>query len=239
MSPSLTLKVALGPLLLQGAYTRFNVPHLPEAEGDRSGQVGHGPTTLSVLIVGDSSAAGVGVDTQDDALAGRLAPALSTRLGGAVRWQLCARSGVTSAQARSLLTDAAPADVAVVVTGVNDVLQQVSPRNALLAREALWHDLRERAGVRHVVWTPVPPVGRFEGLPQPLRWVLGMDALAHEWALARWAQTRSDWSHLPFDLPVDDKPLMAADGFHPGPALYQLWADVLAAHIAEAVWPRL
>jgi lysophospholipase L1-like esterase len=237
---SLAIKLALGPLLLaQALQTRRSLPRLPEAEGPRQGSVGRGAPGLGLLIVGDSSAAGVGVATQDEALAGRLSRALAQRLGRRVRWQLCALAGVTSAQAIDLLHDARAADVAVVVTGVNDVVDQVSPARALAAREQLLQALQQRAGIRHTVMTPVPPMHRFAGLPQPLRWVAGRDAAVHEQALARWAAQRAAVSHLPFELPMDDPTLLARDGFHPGAPLYRLWGDALAEHIASAVWPRL
>ena len=165
--------------------------------------------------------------------------ALAAHLGRRIGWQLCARTGITTAQAASLLDEVRPADVAVVITGVNDVLDQVPPGRAIGARQALLATLRERAGVRHVVWTPVPPMDKFEGLPQPLRWVLGQDAAAHEQALRDWARLEAGISHLPFELPVDDTTLLASDGFHPSAGLYATWADALATHIAEAVWPRL
>jgi lysophospholipase L1-like esterase len=237
---SLAIKLALGPLLLaQAIYTRRTLPKLPEASGPRHGTVGRGNTGPRLLIVGDSSAAGVGVDNQDEALAGRLSRALARRLGSRVRWQLCALSGVTSAQAIALLDVAELADVAVVVTGVNDVIDQVRPAAALAARERLLAALRERTAIRHAVMTPVPPMHRFAGLPQPLRWLAGRDAAAHEAALARWAAGRPGVSHLPFDLPLDDPALLARDGFHPGAPLYRLWGERLADHIASEVWPRL
>ena len=237
---SLPIKLALGPLLLaQAVYTRRSLPKLPEAAGPRQGTAGRGAAVLGLLIVGDSSAAGVGVAHQREALAGCLSRALAQQLGGRVRWQLCARAGVNSAQARSLLLDAAPADVAVVVTGVNDVVGQVRPARAMAAREALLHALRQRCGVRHTVMTPVPPMQAFAGLPQPLRWLAGRDAAAHERALTHWAKLQPGVSHLPFDLPLDDASLLATDGFHPGAALYRRWGDALACHIAAEVWPRL
>jgi len=239
---SLALKLALSPLLLaQALHTRRTIPKLPEAAGPRQGVAGHGSrdSGLGLLIVGDSSAAGVGVERQDQALAGRLSQALARHLGQPVRWQLCARSGYATAQVIDLLADARPADVAVVVSGVNDVVDQVSPAKALRARERLVQALHERAGVRQVVMTPVPPMHRFAGLPQPLRWLAGRDAAAHERALAAWARQQPAVSHLPFDLPLDDATLLARDGFHPGEPLYRLWGEALAVHIATAVWPRL
>ncbi len=233
---SLALKLALAPLLLaQALQTRRRMPRLPEAAGPRRGRVGDGPGRLGLLIVGDSSAAGVGVASQDDALAGCLSRALAQRLGRAVQWQLCARSGITSAQAGGLLADADAADVAVVVTGVNDVVDRIRPAAALAARGQLVQALVQRTGVRQVVMTPVPPMHRFAGLPQPLRWVAGRDAAAHQRALARWAQGQPGVSQLRPALPLDDPAMLARDGFHPAAPLYRLWGDALADHIAAVI----
>ena len=74
---SLALKLALAPLLVaQALATRRRAPVLPEAEGPREGRVGRGAGALRLLIAGDSSAAGVGVAHQRDALAGHLTRAL-------------------------------------------------------------------------------------------------------------------------------------------------------------------
>ena len=221
-------------LLVQALQTRRRLPRLPEAEGPRRGRVGDGMGRLGLLIVGDSSAAGVGVTHQDDALAGCLSRALAQRLGVSVHWQLCARSGVTSAQATELVAEADAADWAVVVTGVNDVVDQVRPAAAMAARGQLVEALVQRTGARHVVMTPVPPMHRFMGLPQPLRWVAGRDAFAHEHALAHWVDGQPGVSHLRMDLPLDDSRMLARDGFHPAAPLYRLWGDALAEHIAKA-----
>src|SRR5262252_594380 len=104
---SLTLKIALSPLLIaQALRTRSRVPQLPEASGARDGVHGRGGLRLRLLIAGDSSAAGVGVATQDDALAGQLLPLLAQRCEASVRWTLCARTGLTTAQTLQLLRDA-------------------------------------------------------------------------------------------------------------------------------------
>lgn len=231
---TLAVKLPLAPVLIaQALWARARVPRLPEAEGPREGVVGRGPA-LALLIVGDSSAAGVGVRTQAQALAGRLAPTLARRAGVAVHWRLRARSGVNTAAALELLDDE-PADVAVVVTGVNDVVDQVAPAKALAARERLLDALRRRQRVRHVVWSPVPPMGAFRGLPQPLRWVTGLDARAHDRALAAWAASREGCSVLPLQLPVQDTTLLASDGFHPGAPMYRRWGEALAEHIAGVI----
>jgi lysophospholipase L1-like esterase len=230
---SAALKLALSPLLLaQALRTRKRMPRLPEAAGPREGEVGRG-RLLPLLVLGDSSAAGVGVDHQRDALAPQLAKALSGLARRRVHWWLRARSGVNTAQALALLKEdgPAPAELAVVVTGVNDVVDQLSPARAQRARAALRDWLRSECGVRHIVFTPLPPMHRFAGLPQPLRWVAGRDARAHDRALAHWAQGTEGVTHLPLELPMAPD-LLASDGFHPGAAVYRLWAQALAECLA-------
>lgn len=237
---SLTAKLLLSPMLVaQAMLTRARLPRLPEAQGLRAGGTGRGPL-LRLLIVGDSSAAGVGVAHQSDALAGHLSRALAAQCAARVQWQLLARSGVTSAQCLLMLEAGPPAaaDVAVVVLGVNDVIDQVPSQRAVRAREAIANRLRNAHGVCHVVFAPLPPVSRFPGLPQPLRWVAGADARRHDRAVAHWASGRADVSHVPIDLPLN-RGVMATDGFHPGEPVYRVCGVALAEHIAAQVWPRL
>jgi lysophospholipase L1-like esterase len=233
---SLVLKLVLSPLLVaQAVGTRRRAPVLPEAAGARTGVVGSGPR-LRVLIVGDSSGAGVGVASQDVALAGYLSRTLADAGGVRVHWQLVAKAGITSAQALELVREQrpAPADVAVVVLGVNDVIDMVPSRRAVRQRAALADWLRGEAHVRHVVFAPLPPVHQFPLLPQPLRWIMGRDARRHDTAMARWAATRPDVSHVPIAIRLDAS-CMAIDGFHPGEPVYRTCGQALARHIAEKI----
>ena len=237
---SLALKLLLSPLLaLQAVSTRARLPRLPEAQGARRGQVGTGPQ-LRLLITGDSSAAGVGVDRQNQALAVQLARNLAEAAGLQVRWHLTARSGLTTRQTLDLLREQPPplSDVAVVVTGVNDVVNQIPSQRAVAARAALADWLRGTQGVRHVVYAPLPPIHQFPGLPQPLRWVAGSDARRHNTALRDWAETRPDVSFVAMEVPLN-RGVMASDGFHPGEPVYRYCASAIAAHIATQVWPSL
>ena len=241
---TLLAKIALGPLLLwQARSARRHAVLLPEAEGPRAGSMGAGPL-LRLLIVGDSSAAGVGAATQDEALAGQLVAELAARARRRVQWQLVARSGLSAPALVEHLGrhDALPrADVAVAVLGVNDVVEQLHTGPALLARGELAALLHDRCGVRHVVFAPLPPMHDFPLLPQPLRGVIGRDAARLNAAQAAWAAARPGVprvSHCPIDIRLDASS-MAADGFHPGPAVYRVCGQTLAGHLAEQVLPAL
>lgn len=238
---SLPAKLALAPLLLwQGRQVRRRALRLPEAHGPRTGiaGTGHGKPRLRLLVVGDSSAAGVGVRQQHQALAEPLARALAKQLGGPVAWQLVATSGHRAEDAVKALRDApdlAPADVMLAVLGVNDAVA--------MAPAALWLDTldelhacaRDRAGVRLTWHTALPPMGRFPLLPQPLRWVLSKEAGRLDAALARHVPRHAD--RRVANLPPTPKGLLppgwvAKDGFHPGRVGYRRWAEALAAQIA-------
>ena len=231
---SLALKLFLSPLLMaQAVSTRKRAPVLPEAVGAREGRIGQGDNVLRVLIAGDSSAAGVGVANQAQALAGHLSRTLHRQALRPVQWTLRARSGLTTQQVHAMLRDEDwPAvDVAVVVTGVNDVIDQISPQRAVQHRAALADWLLAERGVAHVLFAPLPPVHRFPLLPQPLRFIMGDDARRHDAAMARWAATRDDVSHIAIEFDLSTA-AMASDGFHPGEPVYRACGEALGAHIA-------
>jgi lysophospholipase L1-like esterase len=230
---SLAVKMALSPLLVaQGLLARRRIPRLPEAAGARAGRVGRG-SLLRLLVVGDSSAAGVGVADQRQALAAPLAARLAQLADAQVHWSLIAESGLTTAQVHERLRalPLATWDLAVVVSGVNDVVDQVPSHHAVAERDALANRLRNAHGVRHVAFAPLPPVHRFPGLPQPLRWVAGADARRHNDALRDWAASRDDVSFVAVDMTLDVS-TMAEDGFHPGAPVYRHVSDAIARHLA-------
>jgi hypothetical protein len=79
-------------------------------------------------------------------------------------------------------------------------------------------------------------VHQFPALPQPLRWLAGQEARAHDLALMRWASQREGTSYAPVAIALGADN-MAADGFHPGEPVYRACGAAIAAHIATRVWP--
>lgn len=224
--------LTLGPLLLwQGRRLRQTVPRLPEPPGARAGLAGDGPP-LRLLILGDSAAAGVGAEHQEHALSGRLVAALAPHFR--VDWRLEAHTGHTTADSLRHLEGlaATPCDIALVCLGVNDVTTGTQPATWLLQQQAVITLLREKFAARHIFLAGLPPMHHFPALPQPLRWYLGQRARRLD------RQRTALLAHHPHCelLPFEGSPepgLMARDGFHPGPALYALWAEGLATRIRE------
>lgn len=238
-------KIALGPVLLaQVRNARKRAVALPEAEGPRSGALAGAGRPITLLFVGDSSAAGVGVAHLDAAFVGHLSRTLHQLTGRPLHWRVAAKSGVSADHALALL-DALDAEapgtralLAVVLLGVNDVIEQIPPHRAVMRRQALVDRLREHHGVRHAVFTPLPPMHEFPLLPYPLRAVVGRDARRLDAAVARWAEDRHDVSHPLIDMHLGPE-VMAADGFHPGEPVYRVCGQAVAGHIVQRVLPLL
>lgn len=233
------LMLTLAPLLVwQGRQVRQRTVRLPEAAGARQGCQGQGQL-LRILVLGDSSAAGVGVSRQEDALAGQLAAHLSDEYR--VSWQVVAESGITCAQLLNKL-DAVlgqPFDCAVVAIGVNDVTARTQDKhwNSQLQR------LRERLimdfQVRHIFLSAIPPMQHFTALPRPLSDYLGRRAQRLNRLTSTMAQQCEDLTLMPMALGTQPE-MLAADGFHPSQQAYKLWAEQLVLAIKKTQpQPRL
>lgn len=223
----------LGPLLLlQGLYTRWVTPRLPEASGERQGQAGSG-SPLRLLIGGDSAAAGVGAQTQDEALCGRLVAQLAGDYQ--VDWTLWAQSGLNSLALLTLLEaqDAQPFDVALLSIGVNDVTSRIRLEPWLMLQERLLQLLRDKFGVNQIIVSPLPPMHLFPALPRPLRGYLGSRSRRFNQQLATLVEQTAGCTLLDINLsPAAGQ--MARDGFHPGPMIYRQWAEHAARTIIQS-----
>jgi lysophospholipase L1-like esterase len=231
--------VLLAPILfLQGRWVRRVTPRLPPADGPHEGRTAPGLLPLRLLVVGESTAVGVGVSRHDDGLAGQTARALAETTGRPVAWRVLGRSG---ASARKLVTefiDPAPpieADVVVVALGVNDIISLSSSRHWIAALESLLQAIRRSSPGAAVVVSGVPPIQHFPALPWPLRAVLGLRATILDRAAIRLVGANHTIAHLPHPrVPrAQVAGVFCADGFHPSARGYQQWGTALAAAASD------
>ena len=223
--------IALAPLLLwQGRRVRAEVPRLPEPTGERHGTVGSG-LQLKLLIVGDSAAAGVGAETQSEALSGAVLSVLQDSFE--VRWKLIATTGHTTADALAELVALAsePFDVVITSLGVNDVTSQHSLKKWQRQQLDLIAALKLRFDAGQIYLSGLPPMHRFPALPHPLRWYIGSRARQFDRELERLVQQVPNCEFVALNFSGLGTDAMASDGFHPGPEIYRQWGDELARRI--------
>lgn len=226
--------VPLMPILwLQGRQVRKRTPRLPAAGGPTVGTIPGDGVPLRLLVVGESTVAGVGAPDHAHALTGQIAAALATRTGRTVHWHAAGKIGATAHAARIRLVPEVPKtpmDVIVLALGVNDVLQfQASTRWASDLR-LLIADLRRRVGAAPVVLASVPPMGRCPAFPQPLRGVLGLRAAALDLAAQRCVRALARVAHSPGHVaPAGD--MFCSDRFHPSISGYRRWGSQIAESV--------
>ncbi|RKS80717.1 lysophospholipase L1-like esterase [Motilibacter peucedani] len=195
---------------------------------------------LSMVMLGDSSAAGLGVLRAADAPAARIAAGLAHAARRPVRLTCVARVGATSAALEDQVTSALPArpHVAVVMVGSNDVTHKVAPAVSVRMLEQAVRRLRE-AGCEVVVGT-CPDLGTLEPLAQPLRWLARR--ASRELAAAQTigvveagGRTVSLGDLLGPEFEADPAAMFSEDGFHPSSEGYARAADVLLPSVLAAL----
>jgi lysophospholipase L1-like esterase len=215
------------------------------------GQEGADREPLRMLVLGDSTTAGVGVDRAEDALPTRLAEAVAAERGRRVHVM---SYGWTGARVADLLRDQLPrslrpapeggtrpallprADIVAIVIGANDATNRTPPRRFRSDLRRLLAEIRTAAPEAEVVLAGVPI---FRGA---LRQVEPLMLLTDQYGrLLRRAQREEALAAgIAFaDLARDATPRMrlrrdtlSTDGFHPSAVGYQIWAEVIAAALA-------
>jgi len=220
-------------LLAQGYWVRKRTPRLPDADGPRAGTVGGSDAPLNLIGLGESTVAGIGARTQEEALTGQLARALSEQTGRTINWLVAARSGIN---ARQSLAELVPqlvgcrADVVLIALGVNDSIEFHTARRWAGDLERLITGIREKLGEASILLSGVPPLDCFPALPSPLSAVLGARSAFLGEAAERLATKLQGVVHVPFQIEEKRRQdLFCADGFHPSELGYKQWAEQLAA----------
>jgi lysophospholipase L1-like esterase len=211
---------------------RMPAPHALDGRYDLTGRVPDDglyeddPVTVGVL--GDSAAAGVGADSPAGTPGALLASGVAAALGCQVELTVSIRSGAVSAelagQTDVLLARAPRPDLVLVVVGGNDVQRRVPAATA--ARQLRETVERLTALGSHVVVGTTPDLGTIPQVAQPLR------ALGGRWsrqlAAAQTAAVLAVGGHpvdlrtlLADDFRTDAALLFSEDRFHPSAEGYR------------------
>ena len=118
-------------LLAQGYWLRKTTPRLPDAAGPLTGTISGEHEPLQLIVLGESTVAGIGAETHESGLTGQLALALKHHTSRSVNWMVVARSGINARECRLELVPklrGLHADIVAIVLGVNDTIEFHSAR---------------------------------------------------------------------------------------------------------------
>lgn len=221
-------------IIIQGVKVRKDTPRLIEASGDRDGLAGQGDP-LSLLILGDSAAAGVGVETQQDALSGAIMSQLKNEY--TLQWKLHAKTGDTTKQVYQAVQQLEHKKYDIVITsiGVNDVTKLTSAKSWIKQQKQLFTQIQKQFQPKLIIVSGVPLMQHFPALPNPLAWLFGKYAEQMNQTLQQWLAPQSQFRFIQYDIEsfqAMDLP-MASDGFHPSKEIYAIWGQQVATLIRQ------
>lgn len=207
---------------------------------------------LRMVVLGDSTTAGVGVERVEDSLPHLVADRIARSERRAVH---VVSYGWSGARAADLVGDQLPralrplrasssepflpgADVVIIVIGANDATHNTSPTRYRAALRAALEQVRAAAPAASVVLAGIPTFRGALRSVEPLMLIADVYArLLRPISRGEASRVGAAFADLAREVPRRRRPgvdLLARDRFHPSRAGYEIWADV----IAEAHAPR-
>ncbi len=241
------LAIPFIPILkYQGKKVFDNVPKLPEAKGPE-GKVEVGFQTnneLRLITLGESTIAGVGVETHEEGFTGTLAKELSKLLSANIHWRAYAHSGYT---AKRVLQEIVPKikekEIGLIVIGLgaNDAFTVNTPENWTKDIRKLIDVLKKNYPKALIVFCNMPPIKEFPAFPRLLKFFVGnlveifgqeLIELVKSYENVYYASDKmslADW--VKRNENVKDASDFFSDGVHPSKLTYQAWAIDMANSI--------
>jgi lysophospholipase L1-like esterase len=225
----------LAPFLyLQGRITRWKVGLLPDASGDRHGRYGEGEGSLKLLVIGESTVAGLGARTHEFALAGQFARCLSEHTGRGVDWLVIGKNGVTARRTIDELVPQIPDDrfdYILVGLGGNDVMRLSSPVKWRRDMLELLGMLRVRNPQSVIFISNCPMIIYSPIMPQPIKTILWELSKMHNENILEFTEDLDNVFYYPQPAEIRLEGFFA-DGIHPSEQGYADWAEAMMKHFA-------
>ncbi|MDA0973197.1 MAG: SGNH/GDSL hydrolase family protein [Bacteroidetes bacterium] len=237
--------IPLLPIMyVQGKRIKERIPGLPEAQGSKgSAENGH-DRTIQLLTIGESTIAGVGVDTHQDGFTGTLARTIADTLPCNVRWRVYAKSGYTADRVREKLiplVEETHVDLIVIGIGGNDAFKLRSPGKWKRDVTELLKALRLRFPSPPIVFINMPPVKAFPAFTSLMKASIGnlveilgeeLEELIKDWPGVHYYALKLNLKDWISRMNIEAEPSeFFSDGVHPSKLTYQIWAKDMAQFI--------
>lgn len=243
------LAIPILPIMyFQGKKIRARVSKLPEAEGSE----GYYQTEkssgreLSVLSIGESTIAGVGVSTHEEGFTGSFAKELAENLNAGVAWKVYAKSGYTAKLVTKKLIPKIvekKVDLIVVGLGGNDAFTLNRPSKWKSDIRELIESLQLKFPQAMIVFCNMPPIKEFPAFTSMIKFTVGnlveilgseLDNIVKAYSNVYYFGEKislDTWIEK-FDLPSAKEDFFS-DGIHPSKLTYQTWAKAIALELTQ------
>ena len=241
------ITIPLLPIMyFQGKKIRSSVPALPEATGTEGKAEKNPNRTLKLITIGESTIAGVGVDTHEEGFTGTIAKELSQKLDTDIEWKVYARSGYT---ARLITQRIIPKiseqtiDLIIIGLGGNDAFTLNTPTKWKSDIQKLILALKNKFGDVPIAFTNMPPIKEFPAFTELIKFTVGnlVEILGKElkqvtqnqqnvYYYARTITLKSWIKELEIEASSSD---FFSDGVHPSKLTYRAWAMDFANYLVR------
>ena len=241
------ISLPLLPILyFQGKIIKKKVPVLPEAKGKEGMVESNSDRRLRLLTIGESTIAGVGVDTQEEGFTGTLAKALAQKIKTNIHWKVYAKSGYTVKQIKNKIIPTISeekADLIVAGIGANDAFTVNTPSKFIAHLQEMIDAIRSKFGDTPIVFMNMPPIKEFPAFVNPTKFVLGnlIEIFGEE--VQKVVQKNENIFYCSEIIRLDkwkkrfnltgDSSVFFSDGVHPSKLTYQVWAGEMANYIVK------
>jgi lysophospholipase L1-like esterase len=256
----MNLKYTLGaiislPLLpimyFQAKKIRKSVPELPPAQGF-TGLVNIGSNeTIRILTIGESTIAGIGVDTHEEGFTGAFAKQLAKNIQKNIDWKVYATSGYTAQKVTEKIIPKIKEsrfDLIVIGLGGNDSFTLNTPKNWQKNIDLLIKSLRIKFGNIPIVFANIPPIKEFPAFTKLIKFVIGnlSEILGENLEKQLFNKeniyfnnekiTLNGWLKK-FEI-TQPTASFFSDGVHPAKLTYQTWGLDMANFVHQKVYSK-
>ncbi|MEM9104354.1 MAG: SGNH/GDSL hydrolase family protein [Pseudomonadota bacterium] len=221
--------------LFLGIRLRARTPRLVPPGGRPFGQIGSsGQPRYSLLVIGDSSAAGVGADHVEETLGCQIAQHLHTKTGSTVAWRNAGSNSAISEQLRDHVVpnlERLPYSHVVLAVGTNDMKNFLTAKRFKRGFGGLLYAVKARWPEAQIIWSPMIDMRTVPAFPSLLATIMEMrgriiNRVGQQLCRERYALAAPQ-------LDSSNPAGFSVDGFHASAAGYEYWAELLARTILE------
>ncbi len=237
------LLIPCAPILyLQGQRVKRSLPEFQEAQkpqGTARPSTSEKPEKppFRLLCLGESTKAGVGVDTHEEGFSGSMAQLIADQQKRVVEWRVHAKSGSTAAGLTHKIVptiDAAEADLLIIGIGANNAFRFHKPSKWRKDMIDLTESLRKKFPHTPIAFLNMPPIKAFPAFPGLMQFFVGnlvelfgqeLEELIKPYNSVYYnsaALAPDEWPQK-WGLAADPNTFFS-DGIHPSALTYQLWA---------------
>ena len=205
------------------------VPKLPTPGDSPQGICSGNANEFKILGLGESPMAGVGISKHSLTLTGLTAVRLNKLLGCKISWKILAENGLILKNLNKLISEQLyeNVDLVLVSIGGNDVFKLTPPWVWKKNIDTCVRFLIQNYNKPLILFSPVPPVGRFPAIPVPLSIAFGFWEFLLQASLVQTINS-IDKAYLLNESFPGDKKYYLEDGIHPSPLAYGPWSEKLA-----------